>query len=89
MQGAFTTDDNTMQDSVALKKNVSDICDLKYHLTCVKLRFTPHGCYIFGNNKSVLFNTSIPDSTLKRTLAAWPTTLCEKDPQGMNGVRHT
>jgi hypothetical protein len=41
------------------------LCGLRYKIRMMGIPLE-HCCFIYGDNKSVLFNTTIPDSTLKR-----------------------
>ena len=45
--------------------------------------------YIFGDNKSVLVNSSIPTSVLKKNITQLLSTLYVEVTQLMNGVWHT
>ena len=44
--------------------------------------------YIYGDNQSVLANTTIPDSTLKKKSQSVAITMFVRELQGMNGGHH-
>ena len=44
--------------------------------------------YVYGDNKLVLYNTLLPESTLKKSPKALPTTLYRKRLRGMSGEQH-
>ena len=50
---------------MALKYATEHIRGLKYKLRMTGIPF-PDPCYVYGDNKSVLYNTTLPESILKK-----------------------
>ena len=50
---------------VALKHATEHIRGFKYKLRMMRISF-PDPCYVYGNSKSVLYNTTLPESTLNK-----------------------
>jgi hypothetical protein len=67
----------------AMKQCCKYLRGLRYKLRMMGIPVTGPA-YILGDNKSVLCNTSIPDSTLKKKLH---TNLLERELHGMSGGR--
>ena len=69
---------------IAMKQCCEYVPGLRY-----KLRMMGIPCedptFIYGGNQSVLANTTIPNSTLKKNPRVSPITLSEKELHGMNG----
>ena len=50
---------------MAMKLACKYICGLRYKLRMMGIPFSDP-CFVYGNNKSVLYNTTLPESTLKK-----------------------
>ena len=73
---------------VAMKLCVEYLRGLRYKLQMMGIP-CDGPAYVYGDNKSVLSNTSIPESTLKRSIIVSPTTLSVKELLATNGEQPT